>query len=82
MTHAYGGHARFRTAGALARAADLAGIERLNQRDIEATVARDEKRLLDLWADDAVAYYPEVRLRSASRPLGLTVRNSNQRTRA
>ena len=39
-------------------AADEAAIERLNQEDIAATLAQDPKRLLNLWAEDAVAYYP------------------------
>jgi len=39
-------------------AADLAAIEKLNQEDIEATLAQDQKRLLGLWAEDAVAFYP------------------------
>ena len=38
--------------------ADLAAIEKLNQEDIEATLAKDPKRLIDLWAEDAVAFYP------------------------
>ena len=38
--------------------ADLAAIEKLNQEDIEATLAQDPKRLIDLWAEDAVAFYP------------------------
>jgi ketosteroid isomerase-like protein len=39
-------------------AADLAGIEKLNQEDIEATLAQDPKRLIDGWAEDAVAFFP------------------------
>jgi len=39
-------------------AADLAAIEKLNQEDIEATLAQDPKRLIDPWAEDAVAFYP------------------------
>jgi uncharacterized protein (TIGR02246 family) len=38
--------------------ADLAAIEKVNQDDIEATLTQDAKRLRDLWADDAVAFYP------------------------
>src|SRR5689334_4508725 len=38
--------------------ADLAGIEKLNREDIEATLTQDPKRLIDLWAEDAVAFYP------------------------
>jgi uncharacterized protein (TIGR02246 family) len=41
-----------------ALAADLAAIEKLNQEDIEATMVQDPQRLMDLWAEDAVAYYP------------------------
>jgi hypothetical protein len=39
-------------------AADLAAIQKLNQEDIEATLAQDPKRLIDLWAENAVAFYP------------------------
>jgi uncharacterized protein (TIGR02246 family) len=39
-------------------AADLEAIEKLYQEDIEATLAQDPKRLIDLWAEDAVAVYP------------------------
>jgi len=39
-------------------AADLAGIEKLNQEDIEATLAQDPKRLIEGWAEDAVAFFP------------------------
>jgi uncharacterized protein (TIGR02246 family) len=39
-------------------AADLAAIEKLNQEDIEATLTQDPKRLIDLWAEDAVGFYP------------------------
>jgi ketosteroid isomerase-like protein len=39
-------------------AADLAAIEILNQEDIEATLTQDPKRLKELWAEDAVAFFP------------------------
>jgi ketosteroid isomerase-like protein len=39
-------------------AADLAGIEKLNKEDIEATLAQDSKRLIEGWARDAVAFFP------------------------
>jgi len=38
--------------------ADLAGIEKANQADIDATLTQDPKKLMDLWAEDAVAFYP------------------------
>jgi ketosteroid isomerase-like protein len=38
--------------------ADLAAIEKAQQDDIEATLAQDPKKLIDLWAEDAVAFYP------------------------
>jgi hypothetical protein len=38
--------------------ADLAAIEKEHQEDIEATLTQDPKRLIDLWAEDAVAFYP------------------------
>jgi len=39
-------------------AADLAAIEKLNQEDIEATLTQDPKLLKELWAEDAVAFFP------------------------
>ena len=38
--------------------ADLAAIEKLHQEDIEATLTQDPKELIDLWAEDGVAFYP------------------------
>jgi uncharacterized protein (TIGR02246 family) len=38
--------------------ADLAAIEKVQQEDVEATLTQDPKRLIDLWAEDAVAFYP------------------------
>ena len=38
--------------------ADLAAIDKANQEDIEATLAQDPKRLIDLWAEDAVVFNP------------------------
>ena len=38
--------------------ADLAAIEKLHQADIDATLTQDPKKLIDLWAEDAVAFYP------------------------
>jgi ketosteroid isomerase-like protein len=49
------------TAGMLQRrahAADLAAIEKAHQKDIEATLTQDPRQLMDLWAEDAVAFYP------------------------
>src|SRR5713101_9668171 len=40
------------------RSADLAGIEKLHQRDIAATLSRDPVALTDLWTDDAVRLGP------------------------
>jgi ketosteroid isomerase-like protein len=40
------------------QSADMTAIEQLNQEDIEATLARDQKRLIDLWAENAVGFYP------------------------
>src|SRR5271170_5263517 len=39
-------------------AADLAAIERAHQQDIAATLTQDPKGLIDLWAEDGVAFYP------------------------
>ena len=36
------------------RQADLAGIEKLHQQDIAATLSRDSVALTDLWTDDAI----------------------------
>ena len=41
------------------RQADLAAIEKLNQQDIAATLARDPVALTDLWTDDAVRLGPD-----------------------
>ena len=41
-----------------AHKADLAAIEKLHQADIDATLTQDPKKLIDLWAEDAVAFYP------------------------
>ena len=63
-------------------AADLVAIEKAHQQDIEATLTQDPKQLIDLWAEDAVAFYPGSPLRSASKPLGLRMRNSTPSSRA
>ncbi len=36
------------------KARDMAGIEKLHQQDIAATLSRDPVALTDLWTDDAV----------------------------
>ena len=41
-----------------ARRANLAGIEKLHQQDIAATLSRDPVALTDLWTDDAVRMGP------------------------
>jgi ketosteroid isomerase-like protein len=38
--------------------ADLAGIEKAHQEDIEATLTQDAKRLMDEWAEDGVRFTP------------------------
>src|SRR5437899_11826605 len=40
------------------KAQDMAGIEKLHQRDIAATLSRDPLALTDLWTDDAVRLGP------------------------
>ena len=40
------------------RQADLAGIEKLHQQDIAATLSRDAVALTDFWTDDAVRLGP------------------------
>jgi len=37
---------------------NLAAIEKLHQKDIEATLSQDQKGLVDIWADDAVRFNP------------------------
>jgi ketosteroid isomerase-like protein len=41
-----------------ARAADMAAIEKLHQKDIEVTLSQDPKGLLDIWTEDAVRFLP------------------------
>jgi ketosteroid isomerase-like protein len=38
--------------------ADLAAIEKLRQEDIEVTLSRDPKGLMDVWAEDGVRLNP------------------------
>jgi hypothetical protein len=40
------------------RAADLAAIEKLHQKDIEVTLSQDPKGLIDVWTDDGVRLNP------------------------
>src|SRR2546423_2158646 len=40
------------------KARDMAGIEKLRQQDIAATLSRDPVALTDLWTDDAVRLSP------------------------
>ena len=65
-----------------AHKADLASIEKAHQEDIEATLTQDPKRLIDLWAEDAVAFSTAGPGGWPSRPSGLRMRNSTPRTRA
>jgi uncharacterized protein (TIGR02246 family) len=59
------------------RAADLAAIEKLHQRDIAATLSRDPVALTDLWTDDA------VRLGGGQAEVGKkAIRESNERQTA
>jgi ketosteroid isomerase-like protein len=39
-------------------AADLAAIEKLHQIDVEFTRSQDDKRLMDIWSEDAVRFMP------------------------
>jgi ketosteroid isomerase-like protein len=39
-------------------AADFAAIEKAHQDDIDATLTQDPKKLIDLWAEDAVRFAP------------------------
>jgi hypothetical protein len=47
------------------RQADLAGIEKLHQRDIAATLSRDPVALTDLWTK-VLSYVPETKYGTAS----------------
>ena len=47
------------------KAQDMAGIEKLHQQDIAATLSRDPVALPNFWTDDAVRLGPG-RLRSRS----------------
>jgi len=40
------------------KAQDMAGVEKLRQQDIAATLSRDPVALTDLWTDDAVRLSP------------------------
>src|SRR5438445_12784991 len=60
------------------KAQDMAGIEKLHQRDIAATLSRDPVALTDLWTDDAVRLGP-------GRPAEVgkkAIRESNERQTA
>ena len=60
------------------RQADLAGIEKLHQQDIAATLARDPAALTDQWTDDAIRI-------AAGHPAEVgkeTIQASNQRQTA
>lgn len=57
------------------RQADLAGIEKLHQRDIAATLSRDPVALTDLWTDDAVRLGPGRPAEIGKR----AIRESNER---
>jgi ketosteroid isomerase-like protein len=41
-------------------AADLAGIERLHQKNVEVTLSQDAKGLIDQWTEDVVALEPGI----------------------
>ena len=49
------------------KAQDMAGIEKLHQRDIAATLSRDPVALTDFWTDDAVRLGPGGRRRLAKK---------------
>ena len=60
------------------KAQDMAGIEKLRQQDIAATLSRDPVALTDLWTDDAVRLGP-------GRPAEVgkkAIRESNERQTA
>jgi hypothetical protein len=58
----------------------LGGHRKLHQIDIEFTRSQD-KRLMDIWSDDAVRFMPGSPRMSASRPFWLTMRSSRPGTR-
>ena len=57
------------------KAQDMAGIEKLHQRDIAATLSRDPVALTDLWTDDAVRLSPGRPAEVGKR----AIRESNER---
>lgn len=40
------------------RAADLAAIEKLHEKDIEVTLSQDAQGLIDIWTEDGVRFAP------------------------
>src|SRR5437667_7691823 len=57
------------------KAQDMAGIEKLRQQDIAATLSRDPIALTDLWTDDAVRLSP----RQPAEVGKQAIRESNER---
>jgi ketosteroid isomerase-like protein len=57
------------------KAQDMAGIEKLRQQDIAATLSRDPVALTDLWTDDAVRLSPGQPAEVGKQ----AIRESNQR---
>lgn len=71
-------HAQSASSASQSRAADLAAIEKLRQREIAATVARDPVALTSIWTDDAVRFAPGV-----PAEIGIAaIRESNERQTA
>ena len=60
------------------RAADVAGIEKLRQQDIDATLSLDLVALTELWTDDAVRLGPVPPANAGKQ----AIRESNERATA
>jgi ketosteroid isomerase-like protein len=41
-------------------AADMAGIEKLHQKNVEVTLSQDAKGLIEMWTEDGVALEPGI----------------------
>ncbi len=56
-----------------AREQEMAGIEKLHQQDIAATVSRDSRALADLWTEDGVLLEPGGQAKIGKQLIGAEV---------
>ena len=59
-----------------ASAEAMAGIEKLHQQDIAATLSRDSRALTDLWTDDGVLLEPGGQAKIGKQLIGAEVEKS------